>query len=386
MPELPEVEVVRRALERLVVGRRVLESVLVRADVLQPAKGMRRGGGRSEPGSANPVRGHPEGIEETGHTVPGSQGVDSQAMGSRAIGSRADAASRVASDHGCVFLAGRVIEAVRRHGKRLAVVGDDGSAVGVHLGMTGRVEVSDAGDGAEANRPAHTHAWWRLEGGAEMRFVDPRRFGGLWDWPPPPPPPEVTPEVHPPPARALGSHPAPGTGSGQADRCHSALWFRGLGPDALGASGAELAQRLRGGRATLKAALLDQSRVAGLGNIYADEALFEARLSPLMRCDRLTWAQAGRLAAAVQTTLRAAVAAGGSTLRDYAGPSGERGGYQGRHRVYGRAGEACVVCGATLLGFVWAGRATVCCPDCQSTSRVRVARSIGRSRKRQRSR
>ncbi|MEM7682673.1 MAG: DNA-formamidopyrimidine glycosylase family protein [Planctomycetota bacterium] len=382
MPELPEVEVVRRGLERLVVGRRVVSMELRRADVLQPTHGMRRGP-RREPGSTNSVTSGKRAVEAaghtTGHTVPGSH-----------IEERGG------------LLAGRVIVSVRRHGKRLAIVGDDGSAVGVHLGMTGRVEVAEdalgGGPGdAPGDHPPHTHALWRLEGGRVMRFVDPRRFGGLWDWPPPGSNPGSNPA--PAPGNAHGSavrnatsrvaaEPYAGSQAtgftepvAQPDASRgpagASLWFRGLGPDALGADAAELAGRLRAGRRAIKAVLLDQAVLAGLGNIYADEALFAARVSPLRRAERLRPIEADRLTAALQDVLRAAVEGGGSTLRDYAGPSGEAGRFQASHRVYGRAGRPCVRCGAVLLGFMLAGRMTACCPACQSTSRAGVTRRLG---------
>lgn len=142
------------------------------------------------------------------------------------------------------------------------------------------------------------------------------------------------------------------------------LWSR-LGPDALTIEGEVLYRALRRTRRAVKAALLDQGVIAGLGNIYVDESLFAAGVHPLARADRLTRSTVERLAEAIRAILEAAITAGGSTLRDYVDAEGLRGGFQTRHRVYGRAGEPCVECGRALERMVVAQRGTTFCRRCQ---------------------
>ncbi|MEM9253570.1 MAG: bifunctional DNA-formamidopyrimidine glycosylase/DNA-(apurinic or apyrimidinic site) lyase [Planctomycetota bacterium] len=294
MPELPEVECVRRSIERRVLGRRVVAVELQRTDILQPAEGMRRG---SAPVAATP---------------------------------------RVAEGSIAGLLCGQTVTLATRHGKRLAIVGEDGSAVGVHLGMSGRLLVFDRGTAArdEPFGGSHTHAVWQLDDGSRLAFVDHRRFGGLWDW--------------------------------EASDGPEA-WFAGMGPDALAIGPATLWRGLSGTRRCLKAALLDQQVVAGLGNIYVDELLYAARLSPLTPADRVTRDQAAGLVRRMRTLLNRAIAAGGSTLRDYADADGAAGGYQLRHRAYGRGGLRCLRrgCGGSLVVDTVASRTTAWCPRCQ---------------------
>ncbi|MEM6333707.1 MAG: DNA-formamidopyrimidine glycosylase family protein, partial [Planctomycetota bacterium] len=265
------------------------------------------------------------------------------------------------------LLMGRVVVGVERVGKRLAIVGDDGSAVGVHLGMSGRVLVFERGQGvaAEPFGGRHTHArWWLGDGdGARVVFVDHRRFGGLWDW--------AVPKAGKLEGGKAGHRSvagAVGEGEDEGDVVAGrGLWFAGLGPDALAVGPAELWRGLSGTRRCVKAALLDQRVVAGLGNIYVDELLFGAGVSPLRRADRVSRAEAAGLVRRMRTLLCRAIEAGGSTLRDYADASGRAGGYQLRHRVYGRGGLRCRRrgCGGTLVTGTVAGRTTVWCPVCQ---------------------
>ncbi|MEO0964762.1 MAG: bifunctional DNA-formamidopyrimidine glycosylase/DNA-(apurinic or apyrimidinic site) lyase [Planctomycetota bacterium] len=298
MPELPEVECVRRSIERRVVGRRVVAVELRRADILQPAGGMRRG--------TAPVV-----------TTRGGAG---------------ETCTRL--------LRGQAVIRAERHGKRLAIVAKDGSAVGVHLGMSGRLLVFDpeTGAGDEPFSGVHTHAVWRLDDGSRLAFVDHRRFGGLWDW-------------------SASDGPQ--------------AWFAGMGPDALAIGPVTLWRGLGGTRRGLKAALLDQQVVAGLGNIYADELLFNARLHPLTPANRISQERAAGLVRRVRTLLNRAIAAGGSTLRDYRDGDGASGGYQLRHRVYGRAGLPCGrrSCPGRVTSATVAGRTTAWCPVCQPEKR-----------------
>jgi len=226
---------------------------------------------------------------------------------------------------------GRDITAVRRVGKYaifdLAPTTKDAAAVLVHLGMTGRLRVLP---GREARVP-HTHVVFRLAGGDELRFSDPRRFG----W------------VEPVPA--LADNPT----------------LSRLGPDPLAALDAvTLAARLRGVRAPVKAFLLDQRRVAGLGNIYVSEALFRAGIHPSTPAGRLT-RRAPTLLDGIRAALEGGIARRGTTLRDYVGADGLPGENASALLVYGREGQPCPRCGATIKRRVDAGRATFYCGHCQ---------------------
>ena len=145
--------------------------------------------------------------------------------------------------------------------------------------------------------------------------------------------------------------------------------LRDLGPEPLSDSfsAASLDQALAGRRTPIKAALLDQKIVAGLGNIYVCEALFFAGISPRRQAHTVQGGRAERLATAIRDVLRRAIAAGGSSLRDYVDADGRKGSYVDLHQVYGRAGEPCVVCETILEGIQVAQRTTVFCPTCQGS-------------------
>lgn len=230
---------------------------------------------------------------------------------------------------------GATIAEIRRHGKQLAIVGTDGSAqtraLIVQLGMTGNLH-AESSDAIAEPAPTHTHARWMLENGAALAFTDPRRFGGLRVF------------------RALNEL--------------EEHWSQ-LGPDALQITGEHLASALCDSARCVKAALLDQAVLAGVGNIYADESLFLAGIRPQTRCRRIALEGWKTLAENIRKVLAEAVAAGGSTLRDYADANGASGRYQGQHRVYGRQDEPCVRCGHGLRSRVLAQRMTVWCPACQ---------------------
>lgn len=229
----------------------------------------------------------------------------------------------------CGYLAGRTVAAVDRRGKRIVFTLDDGCRFYVHLGMTGQLTVGPR-DGA-----AGTHTHFEVElaatgGAAEvLRFRDPRRFGGI-TW--------LGPDA---PADA------------------------GMGPEPLTLRPQALHRRLAGTTRAVKSALLDQSVVAGLGNIYVDESLFLARLHPLRRACDLTPAEVGRLSRAIKLTLRKAIRHRGSTLRDYLDADSKAGGFQKLHRVYDRAGEPCRTCRTPIDRIVLGGRSTHFCPKCQ---------------------
>jgi formamidopyrimidine-DNA glycosylase len=199
----------------------------------------------------------------------------------------------------------------------------------VHLWMTGRLLVSQA----EVPLPAHTHAVLSLGDGREVRFVDPRRFGRLS---------VVT---------AEGGYAGPGV----EPTTVSVEEFTGLFK-----KGRKLARRT-----PIKAALLNQSILHGVGNIYADESLFRAGVRPRKQAGRLTRGELARLHGALQQVLAKAIALGGSSVSDYVDADGVRGFFQLEHKVYGRAGEECRDCGAGLKKIVVGGRTTVYCPKCQ---------------------
>ncbi len=224
-------------------------------------------------------------------------------------------------------LVNRTICAITRRAKRIIVRLDDEGCFYFHLGMTGQLTL----DPPAAPRRVHTHLTLDIGRGRELelRFRDPRRFGGIW-W--------------------LGQ-------SGDANA--------NLGPEPLTLRAVELGRRLAGTKRAVKAALLDQRLIAGLGNIYVDESLFAARIHPLARADRLSDAQIGRLNRAIKQVLRKAIEHRGSTLRDYMDAEGKSGGFQNRHQVYDRAAKPCVACDAPITRIVIGGRSTHFCRRCQ---------------------
>jgi formamidopyrimidine-DNA glycosylase len=230
-------------------------------------------------------------------------------------------------------LAGKRVRGVRRRGKWIVVELEGEEYLVFHLGMTGQLTVT----GAAEPVADHTHLVFDLGGKGkkrQLRFRDARRFGS---------------------ATLLGS-PA------ELDAFFEGA---GLGPEPFGLGAGHWRRVLAGTTRCLKAVLLDQRAVAGVGNIYADEALFEARLHPARRGCDLTAGEASRLARAVEKVLQRAVALRGSSIRDYVGGSGLRGGYQEEFRVYGRTGAPCPRCGTPVACMRLAGRATHYCPSCQ---------------------
>jgi len=243
--------------------------------------------------------------------------------------------------HGAEGLAGALvgcrIERMEREGKRIIFrLAPTGTLV-IHLGMSGRLTLQSA----DAPPAPHTHVRIQFAGRSdELRFRDPRRFGGVWFF----------------------------DGAEAVDARGSNGTLARLGPDALSIRVPvlrELARRKR----QIKALLMDQYAISGLGNIYCDEALFAARIHPLKRACDLTEVQVRNLACSIRKTLHAAVAAGGSTLVDYRQADGSEGLFQLRHRVYGRKGEPCPRCGAKIRRIVAAGRSTHVCPKCQRSGR-----------------
>jgi formamidopyrimidine-DNA glycosylase len=313
MPELPEVETVRRGLEPAMVGARIASVDQRRPDLRFPF----------------PARF----VERlTGHTIT--------ALGRRAKYLLADLSS--------------------------------GEVLIMHLGMTGRFLISQDGQTCApgefhyeaGGESAHDHVVFRLSSGAAVTYNDARRFGFM----------DLVPRV-------------------ELETCRH---FAGLGLEPLGneLSGEAIARLFNGRRTPLKAALLDQRLIAGLGNIYVCEALFRARLHPEAPAGLLA-TQSGRpaeaahrLAAAIRDVLTEAVEAGGSTLRDYAQADGSLGYFQHSFRVYGREGKACVApgCAGTVARLVQSGRSTFYCPSCQLRKRpAKAARGDGSLAKRGRS-
>ena len=276
MPELPEVETVRRGLDRWAVGRTISE-----VEVHGPRT----------------VRRH--------------------------VAGPADFAAR---------LSGRRIEAARRRGKYLWLQLDDGSCLLAHLGMSGQFLAV----GADTEDPKHLRARFRFrDDGPELRFVDQRTFGGL----------------------ALDDS----DGTIPASVAHIAL-----DPLDEAFDDASFADRIRHRRTGVKRALLDQTLISGVGNIYADEALWRARMHYARGTDTLRRADAVALLAAVREVLLAAIAAGGTSFDAlYVAVNGESGYFDRSLEVYGREGEPCSRCGAAIRREAFMNRSSYRCPRCQ---------------------
>jgi formamidopyrimidine-DNA glycosylase len=227
-------------------------------------------------------------------------------------------------------LVGATLTEARRHGKYLLLDTDTEATLLIHLGMTGRVLIS----AKETPRPKHTHLVLDL-GAKELRFADARRFGQL----------DVVERAH--------------------ERKHPAL--ADLGPDPLvdGIDPAAFAARAKGKKTTLKAFLLDQSVLAGVGNIYASEALWRAKLRPTTRAHKLTAESAARLVEAVNETFKNALENGGTSFSDFIAADGAYGDNEEYLWVYGRAGEPCLRCKTKIRRAVHHGRVTYFCPKCQ---------------------
>ena len=228
-------------------------------------------------------------------------------------------------------LEGEIVETVARRGKYLIVRFESGKALLIHLRMTGSLR--HARDGSLADDP-YRRALVDLDDGSHVAYRDVRRFG-TWLL-------AELGELDPYLEERLGEEPLDGA-----------------------FTAARLRDRLAGRRAPIKAALLDQRTLAGMGNIYADEALWRARIHPLRPARELDPDDVKRLHRAVRDALRAGIARQGATLRDYERPDGERGGMQLEFRVYGRTGEPCDRCGTPIEKTRAGGRGTWYCPECQ---------------------
>lgn len=283
MPELPEIEHLKRTLEPVLVGAEITGVQLLRRDILNRGQ------------------------------------------------NHEDNTTRIRSE--CLLAHSR-IAGLDRHGKQLAVFNEGGKALCIHLGMSGQLRYLPENTRLE-NR-SHVHCIWSIRGpksAGRLIFRDPRRFGGIWTF---------------------------------TSREHLQLsrWSR-LGPDALDISSRALFQQLDRTRKSIKAALLDQSLIAGVGNIYADECLFSSGINPSRLTNELSRAEITRLAKHLRQILQRAVQAGGSTIRSYVDANGEGGKYAFKHKVYGRANQPCLKCRTSLCGITIAQRTTVFCPTCQ---------------------
>lgn len=245
-------------------------------------------------------------------------------------------------------LKGARIEQLRRRGKYLIGALSTGESLIMHLGMSGRFTIDAqtarpgtarsavVGETGESD-PKHDHVVIQLDGArpAQVTYNDPRRFGFM----------DLAPTQ-------------------SIEECRH---FKGMGPEPLGNefSAAVLNAALRGKQTPIKAALLDQRVVAGLGNIYVCEALYRARISPRRRAGSVAGLRGDRLHRAVVAVLRDAIDAGGSTLKDFAAADGALGYFQHRFDVYGREGAHCSHCGAEIRRLTQSGRSTFFCPGCQ---------------------
>jgi formamidopyrimidine-DNA glycosylase len=229
------------------------------------------------------------------------------------------------------------IAGVRRMGKHIVIElerpaaksrrrdapGNEQAQFIVHLGMTGQLLVARR----EQETPRHTHLVAQLASGRELRFVDPRRFGRL--------------------------------------AVHARDGFQAPGVEPLDIGFEMFVNLFRKRKTPIKSALLNQTLLRGVGNIYADESLFRAGVRPRRRAASLTRAELRRLYDALQQVLSQAIAAGGSSVSDYVNAEGEPGFFQFEHRVYDREGEPCVACGNPIKRVVIAGRSSHYCPRCQ---------------------
>lgn len=224
---------------------------------------------------------------------------------------------------------GRTFAEPERQAKFLLLPFTEGGRLMIHLGMTGRVTVHAAPD--EPLAP-HTHVRFDLDDGRQLRFTDARRFGCVV-WLPP----------------------------GESDPSIDKLGLDPLADDFVD----QVVPLWKSRQSPIKNVLMDQSVVGGLGNIYVAEALFRAGIHPSRRAGRISAGRLEKLARACQTVLREAIAAGGTTLRDYANPEGREGWFEVDLQVYGREGQPCHVCGTELVAMVMQARTTVYCPTCQ---------------------
>ena len=251
----------------------------------------------------------------------------------------------------CRTMMGKTVLGVRRRGKYLLIDLSSGKTLLVHLGMTGNLlldrQTRSSGKTTKEKAPAHEvgdkhdHVIFTFCGeGLILRYNDQRKFGKLR----------------------------------VCDACDEqrTAELRGLGPEALDVSSAEFVRILRRRKGRIKSLLLNQKVIAGLGNIYADESLFGARIHPAQRSDRLSERKLKELHKSIKTTLRRAIKAGGSSIDNYLHIDGQIGGFQLQHQVYGREGERCRRCGAKIMRTKISQRSSYFCPRCQPSKKPRL--------------
>ena len=224
----------------------------------------------------------------------------------------------------------------------------------VHLGMTGRLLIAQP----DLPVPPHTHAILQLDDTREIRFVDPRRFGRLSVL-------QISGVSETSPTNATKAGKSRANRSLVSEHNSSGAGFVGPGQEPLEISFDAFRALFRGRRTPIKSALLNQTLLHGVGNIYADESLFRAGIRPRRQAGRLTGRELERLHQAIQSVLREAIALGGSSVSDYVDASGEKGFFQLEHKVYLRTGQPCLVCGTPIRRILVAGRGTHFCPYCQ---------------------
>ena len=279
MPELPEVETVRRGLEPVMVGRRIRDVIVRRRDLRVPVPGNFRD-----------------------------------------------------------YVAGQRVTDLQRRGKYIVAVFENGEGFGLHLGMSGRVKIHSAS--GDQNYALHDHVVFVMDNGTKIIFNDPRRFGMVFR-----------------------------TGK----RWAAEKPFSNMGPEPLGQEfrGDIFSARLKQKKVPIKNVLLDQSIVAGVGNIYACEALYHAGINPVKKAAAVRGAQTAKLVKAIRHVLTLAIEAGGSTLRDHRRTDGQMGYFQHSFSVYDREGKACPACECDIARtggirrIVQAGRSTFYCPGKQ---------------------
>lgn len=272
MPELPEVETVRTALEPVVSGQRIKSVRLTRGDLRWPL---------------------PEGLDQR--------------------------------------LTGRVCAIPHRRSKYILLPLDKGETLLIHLGMSGAIRLYKH----KPNFAKHDHFSVELETGDWFVFSDPRRFGHLDLF------------------------------ANAQERTHPLLSGLGIEPLSAGFSAPVLSALMSGRKTSIKAALLDQRLIAGLGNIYVGEALFRAGISPRRKAGTIAGNRAEKLTTAIKEVLAEAIEAGGTSLRDHVQPGGEIGYFVQNLRVYGQTGKPCVRCAQAIRQIVQSGRSSFYCPSCQ---------------------
>lgn len=247
-------------------------------------------------------------------------------------------------------LPGSKIVSVRRHGKFILVELETASgrkhesSFLIHLGMTGQIVTCPP----EVPVVPHTHVFLGLDDGRELRYTDIRRFGRM---------------------------------AMLANTAHESVLGK-LGLDPLEATEEEFFARIRARRAHIKALLLDQSVLRGMGNIYTDESLWRARVHPRRLGANLSDGEAHRLYGVVRRVLNEAIRLGGSSISDYVDAEGQPGEFQIRHRAYGREGKKCSRCGKKIRRIIVAGRSSYFCPFCQRAPRARPPKKAMKSRRR----